>query len=348
MKKILLIITSIILITGCSIKNEDTLKDFKDYNSKKETYELTGIMKLRSNEDEYKYDLLVQVLDNEYFKVSLTNKDNNHEQIILKNDDGVFVVTPELNKSFKFSSEWPNNSSQAYLISSLVNDVVSSTDSKIETSNDGYIIKTKVNYPNNQKLDYEKIYTDNKFNINKVEIYNKDDIVELTVEVKDIKYNKKIKEMDFSLDNYITEKEESCVSECVEGETCENTCSDENVSNILDDIIYPLYIPTDTYLSGKDVVNTENGNRVILTFEGLDPFILVEEVSKVHDEMNIIPVNGEPLFLSSSVGAISDNSMYWNYLGVDYYLTSKTLSKEEMMTIAESIQNNTNLVAVTK
>jgi len=36
------------------------------------------------------------------YKVSLTNKANNHEQIILKNNDGVYVLTPSLNKSFKF------------------------------------------------------------------------------------------------------------------------------------------------------------------------------------------------------------------------------------------------------
>ena len=61
--------------------------------------------------------------------------------------------------------------------------------------------------------------------------------------------------------------------------------------------------------------------------------------------MNIIPVNGEPAFLGSTIGAVSDNSLYWTSNGVDYYLTSKTLNVEEMMTIAESVQNSSNLVA---
>ncbi len=43
--------------------------------------------------------------------------------MILKNDDGVYVLTPALNKSFKFQSEWPENSSQAYLFESLVKDI---------------------------------------------------------------------------------------------------------------------------------------------------------------------------------------------------------------------------------
>ena len=54
-------------------------------------------------------------LKKDKFRVGLTNKTNNHEQIILKNDDGVYVITPSLNKSFKFQSDWPYNNSQIYL-----------------------------------------------------------------------------------------------------------------------------------------------------------------------------------------------------------------------------------------
>ena len=48
------------------------------------------------------------------------------------------------------------------------------------------------------------------------------------------------------------------------------------------------------------------------------------------------------------IGALSDNSLYWTSNGVDYYLTSNTLDNSEMMTIAESIQNSSSLVASTK
>ena len=45
-------------------------------------------------------------------------------QIILRNEEGVFVLTPALNKSFRFQSDWPQNSSQAYLYESLVRDIL--------------------------------------------------------------------------------------------------------------------------------------------------------------------------------------------------------------------------------
>ena len=85
------------------------MKSFKDYNGKKNSYELTGEMVIVSNEDEFTYNIKVGVDNKTNYKVSLVNTINNHEQVILKNSEGVYVVTPNLNKSFKFMSEWPSN-----------------------------------------------------------------------------------------------------------------------------------------------------------------------------------------------------------------------------------------------
>lgn len=355
-KKVILLMIGLILLSGCKQKSEDTLKSFKDYNGNKTTYELNGSMKIISNEDEFTYNVTVSVKDNKYYKVSLVNTINNHEQVILRNDDGVYVVTPELNKSFKFMSEWPNNSSQAYLLESLVNDVNKDASSSIEKVNDGYIINAKVDYPNNERLDHETITTDKDFNIKSVKVMDSTDKIEIEVNITKANYKAKFADDFFDLDKLIKMKEtektndknvdEECLASCTDTvEKCKTTCSIEASSTILEDIIYPLYVPTDTYLSSKDTVSTDDGNRVILTFAGVDPFILVEEVSKVNNEHDIIPVNGEPLFLGSTIGAISDNSIYWTSNGIDYYLTSKTLNASEMMTIAESLENSSNLVA---
>lgn len=360
-KKVVVIILSVFFLTGCMANNNDTMKSFKDYNGKKDSYELSGTMVLISNEDEFTYNIKVGVDKRENYKVSLVNTINNHEQVILKNDQGVYVVTPNLNKSFKFMSEWPSNSSQAYLIESLVNDVNNDTTSTIKETNDGYIIETKVNYPNNQKLEKETIKTDKKYNIKEVNVMNGEDTILLTVKINDIDYSPKFNDNYFKLDEMIQEKEEvkeekkesektteDCINTCSD-EICKNECKKtETTSNILEDIIYPLYVPVDTYLHTKDKVSTDNGERVILTFAGNDPFILVEEKSTMNEEMEIIPVNGEPLLIGNTIGAIGDNSVYWTSNGVDFYLTSSTLNGSEMMTIAESITNGTSLVANTK
>ena len=378
-KKVVFIILSVFLLTGCMNNTKDLMKSFKDYNGKKNSYELTGEMVIVSNEDEFTYNIKVGVDNKTNYKVSLVNTINNHEQVILKNSEGVYVVTPNLNKSFKFMSEWPSNSSQAYLIESLINDVNNDAKATIKEINGGYEIDSSVNYPNNQKLERETIITDKKFDIKEINVKNSEGVSLLKVKVNSINYSPKfdssyfkldtlVKETDSSKNNKTTDKDTNKTTETTDNKTteekkkteedCISTCSDdkckdkckktETTGNVLDDIIYPLYVPTDTYLHSKDKVSTDDGERVILTFAGVDPFILVEEASKINDEMEIVPVNGEPVILGNTIGALGDNSVYWSASGVDFYLTSNTLNSSEMMTIAESITNGTSLVARTK
>ena len=48
-------------------------------------------------------------------------------------------MTPSLNKSFKFQSEWPYNSSQAYILSSLLKDLENDSNVILEEKEDKYI-----------------------------------------------------------------------------------------------------------------------------------------------------------------------------------------------------------------
>ncbi|WRK52332.1 hypothetical protein SD457_18260 [Coprobacillaceae bacterium CR2/5/TPMF4] len=70
-------------------------------------------MEMVENDELKSYLVNVSYLNedkNEYYKVELYDKALNQSQIIIKNSDGVFVLTPTLNQIFKFQSEWPNNS----------------------------------------------------------------------------------------------------------------------------------------------------------------------------------------------------------------------------------------------
>ena len=122
----------------------------------------------------------------------------------------------------------------------------------------------------------------------------------------------------------------------------ENCCNNEVVeeseeTGILEDIVYPLYVPANTFLKNRETVNTENGERVILTFNGDKNFILIEEVSNVGEEFEIIPVYGEPLMLSNTIGALGTNSLSWSVDNVDYYLASSDLTTSEILSIADSL-----------
>ena len=294
-----------------------------------------------NNEDTFIYSVEASFLKEDYYKVTLVNQTNNHEQIILKNKDGVYVVTPSLNKSFKFQSEWPSNSSQSYLLTPLLNDVKNDNATTMEEIENQFVLKAKVNYPNNNELVYEKIFFDKGMNLQKIEVYNSDDVVKIRMSVKSLDLKAGLNEDDFVLDDLINQN--CCATDqCDENQTkCENT---EEKTGSIEDAIYPLYIPSETYLTSKEVLDTDTGDRVILTYSGNKNFVLVEELASVSNEFEIIPVYGDPLLMNDSVAALQANSIHWTSNNMEYYLTGTDLSDEELLSIATSL-NNTNIVS---
>ena len=324
MKKIVLCLFSLlILVTGCGKYDEDdALKDLE--NKIDNSYYLEGNLEIVNNDEVYNYEVKSSYKKNDNYKVVLLNKSNNHEQVILKNNEGVFVVTPALNKSFKFQSDWPYNNSQIYLLQSVVNDIKRDNKKDFKKTKDGYIFTTEVNYPNNRKLVKQEIFLDKNLNIKKIKVYDDSGIPLITMNYKKIDYSPTFKKNYFSLEKI---KESSKEEEKV-----------KQVSSI-DDSIYPLSLPVGTKLSTEEKVSKTNGERVILTFEGEKPFLLVEETANVFDEFTVIPTNGDPYILQDSVGVLGTNSLNWTTGGIEYYIVSDVLNQNELIEIASSISS---------
>ena len=302
------------------------INNFKNDVESSKSYIVESKMEIYSAEDTFSYNVSVYYMDDDYFKVDMVNTLSNHEQVILRNNNEVYVVTPSLNKSYKFVSEWPYNSSQSYILNSLVRDLKEDDDIKFEEIEDGYTLNVDVDYPNNDNLKYEVLYFDKKMNLKQVAVYDDEDIVAIKVVFSKIDYKANLSKDDFSVDKMI--EENCCNNEVIE---------DSEETGILEDIVYPLYVPANTFLKNRETVNTENGERVILTFNGDKNFILIEEVSNVGEEFEIIPVYGEPLMLSNTIGALGTNSLSWSVDNVDYYLASSDLTTSEILSIADSL-----------
>ncbi|MEI3529497.1 MAG: hypothetical protein V8Q75_00285 [Bacilli bacterium] len=324
MKKILMLLALVfcLTLTGCGKYGEkDLIKDLSKKINNSKGYYLNGTLEMVNNDDKYSYDVNVSYSSNDNFKVSLKNKNNNHEQIILRNGEGVYVLTPSLNKSFKFQSEWPYNNSQSYILQNIMNDIKNDKNLEFKTTKDGYTITTTVDYPSNKDLKSQIIYIDKKLNIKKVEVLdkNKQVHIKMTFESIDLKatYN----------DKYFTLKENMASATIEETET----------TSKIEDIIYPMYMPANTRLTGQDTVAKEDGERIILTFDGDKPFMLVQETVSKDDELTTVLVDGEPLLIADSVAAVNDYSINWVSNGIEYYVVSSDMDSEELISVAASI-----------
>ncbi len=109
----------------------------------------------------------------------------------------------------------------------------------------------------------------------------------------------------------------------------------DNTTSKIEDIVYPMYVPVDTQLSGQDVVSTADGERVILTFSGESAFTVVQETLTDANTTNYI--YGDPYLILDTVGAITDYSVSWISNGIEYSVMSDTMNVDELLTVAQSI-----------
>ena len=309
------------------------------------------------------------------------------------------VVTPSLNKSFKFQSDWPYNNSQVYLLNSIIDDLKTDEDREFKVKKDGYLFTSTVNYPNNKTLVKQHVLVDKKGKITKVEVVDKSDNVQIAMKFSKQELNKKFSKDDFALSSLLkmnSKKETPKVDSNTEkkNQTNSSTTTDSNQQNNtnnsstensnnnsttnnntnnsstenstnnsttnnntnnnsnqttteeskkeattakINDVIYPMYLPDNTYLTGQDTVKTKDGSRLILTFGGDKSFVLVEETASTPDTLEVIPVSGNFDFLSDVIGVIGNKSLSWHSNGIDYYMTSDTLEVSELVNIARSV-----------
>jgi len=319
-KYLLLIVGLCFLLVGCGGTGEKgVLRDLTKKIEKLDGYHLVGELEIINNEDSFLYDIEVSYQKENNFRVSLRNKINNHEQIILKNIDGVYVLTPSLNKSFKFQSEWPYNNSQSYLLQTILNDINQDKERVFTETEDGYMFTTNVNYSNNNNLVKQNIYVDKDLNIKQVDVLDQNDIVQMKMLVHSIDYDASYDDEYFTLKGNMVDVEEEAPT-----------------STTIGTIAYPMFLPENTYLANQEKIDLENGERVILTFNGDNPFMVIQETTKKSEQLLTIPMHGEPHIVTGTVGALSDTSVSWVSNGIEFYVISDILTTDRLLQVANS------------
>ncbi len=209
------------------------------------------------------------------------------------------------------------------MLEAIVNDIKDDKERIFKETKNGYTFTTAVNYPNNRNLVKQKIELSKKLKLKRVQVYNDDSVICMTMEFDKIDYSPTFKKNYFTLDTVMK-------TYSVEDEEVKQTGS-------LSDSVYPLVIPSGTKLTNEEKVTKDNGERIIMTFDGEKPFLLVEETANIEDDFTVIPTYGEPYQLMDTLGVMTNNSLNWTTNGVEYYLVSDVLNQDELVEVAQSI-----------
>lgn len=328
--RIMIAFCIILVLAACGGKSQESVTaKLEEKLGAMDGYKAKAEMKMQTGQTEQKYEIDVWYKKKDYYRVELNNnQDQKGGQVILKNEDGVFVLTPALNKSFKFQTDWPENSSQPYLYQSLIRDVLKDKEAEFKATDDHYIFNTKTNYQSNNNLPYQEIY------------FNKKDYTPVLVKVLDKDKNALVEVKFASFDTSPSFKEGDFKTK--ENMTSSASVSDIPVSGKTDvdsfSVIFPMHT-AGAELTERKEVELEHGQRVILTFTGEKSFTLVQETAEALETFSTPEeVKGDILNLGHTIGIISENVIEWSMNGVDFMLASDELTKEELIEVAQSVQ----------
>lgn len=335
-KKLLLILTGLMVIfvlSACGTKSQDdVVKALNGKLSDLSSYKVNAKMTLKMGTEKQVYNVEIWHKDPTYYRVNLKNAAKDQSQMILRNDEGVFVLTPALNKSFKFQSDWPQNSSQAYLYESLIKDILADKTAKFSTIKDYYVFETKTRYQNNKMLPFQEIKL-NKSDLSpaSVKVMDPDRNTLVTVEFTKVKFNANLDKSDFDMKKNMTRAQLGLPAMA----KANNGDKDFTVK-------YPTFNLPGTKLTGEKELTIEDGKRAVLTYDGKKPYTLIQEkvVAKPAAAMSPTYVDGQPVDLGFTVGAISEHSITWSQDGIDYMIASKNLTKDDLIEVATSVHGD--------
>lgn len=299
----------------------NSLDATKDKAKEFDKYVMTCHMEILENDELKSYLVDVSYLqkkDKEFYKVELYDKALNQSQVILRNNEGVFVLTPTLNQIFKFQSEWPDNSPKPYIYKSLLTMLDSG---EVEKTSEGYVVRGDITYPNDNRVTAQEILFTKDLIPQRVIVYDKDETEIIKVEVTEFNTSPSLETANFD--------QQKVLDESVSQYT--------NVANALP--LYPLALMGST-LESETVSTIEDTENHILKFTGEKDFTIIESVANMGDTVITEEfVGGEVLELVDGIAFYKNNQLTMIQSGIVCKVYSNDLSKEDMVNVVSSMQS---------
>ncbi len=159
----LLCFAAVLMLAACgSDSKEDIVKKTSKKWADSKGYEVKANMEIKTTGDTKKYNVDVWHTKPEFYRVAVSEEGQETSQMIIRNEEGVFVVTPSMKKTYKFQSDWPKQNSQGYLINSLAKDLASDSQATMKETKDSYIFKAKTRNTHSKMLPTQQVYINKK------------------------------------------------------------------------------------------------------------------------------------------------------------------------------------------
>ena len=321
----LLVILSVLLAACGSASQEKVVKKLGQQWGEGKGYELTATMEMKTGSGEPRvYDVNVWHTKPDFYRVTVTEKTDNVTQMIVRNEEGVFVVTPALRKTYKFQSEWPKQNSQAYLIGGLAQDLMEDKKAVMTEKDGEYIFEAATRNADKTGLPSQKVIVDKETMLPKsVVIMDENQEENIMIDFKNIDLNAAHKKEEYAVEKFSENEENEVAAADIEDKEFQTH--------------YPTAQLENTELVDEKTVQEDGVERIILTFEGDKAYTLMQQPALTGNSVLPVFAPGDLADLGFTIGAITDNSISWEKDGISFFIASTKLTREEMMEVASSM-----------
>jgi len=327
---VLLVLT--LLLGGCFGQKspEDVVSDLSGTLDKMTGYKSQAVLTMQTGATPMEYDVEVWYEKPANYRVALTSKQRGITQIILRNDEGVFVLTPHLKKSFRFQSGWPENNGPLYLYETLARSIIDDADRQMSMDDKQYVFEVKANYSGNRSLTRQKIWLTEDFKPTYAEIMDASMNPLVKISFTEFVFNPTFEKDAFDKDRNMNASSLSAIPTLAQGGFTEQPSSQFGV-------IVPTYMPEGVQQGDIEPVIRDGERTVVLTYSGAYNYKLIEQRPTA---ATVSYEQGMPIDLGFTIGVLAQSSfnqrhLTWELDGVEFTLTGD-LPEEEMVKVAQS------------
>ena len=329
LKKILISIV-ILLLIGLGVwkiffNNESISDKIEDVTQNLNSYNIEANMELINGEEKRNFNVKVSYLKSEnqdYFRVSLYDTNINQEQIMLRNKDGVYVLTPSLNQAYNFKSGWPLNSAKPYIYQSLLDVFKGNYD--IQKLNDGFVVTSEIEFKHSPAYTKQEVKFTNELVPLWVNLYNDKNEVLVKVTFTKVETNVSFEDDYFDVDKNMSTARENIVS-----------------SSAKEEFELPLLLTgSNLNINLKDNVTTKiDGEELhMLVYEGDSNFTVIQKVCSSYTELEMIDTDGELVMTINGFAILEDNKVSYVYNDIEIVIYGNDMSVNTYFEVANGIE----------
>jgi outer membrane lipoprotein-sorting protein len=251
------------------------------------------------------------------YKIELGDANKNINQVIVRNNNGMFVVSPSLQKVFRFNGNWAQNQGHIYLYDQLLQQL--STDKNVKLTQQGgdYRFTLPVSQGGDIVSRQEVTMDAQSYQPKKVVLFDKDDTAIVTLEFTSFKTGVKYSNTDF------------------DPQKIAKSSTKATMANVSDNFTWVA--PDETFGDTLDVERQDSATSALLRYTGDYTFTLAESIPSPGvagiPEGELVDLYGVPALYS---GSSDSHQLTWFNNGYEFSLTSGKLSLEQMESVAIS------------